>query len=241
MVRLSLVLLAACGRIGFDATGGTPSIDAPAGDGIDSAFDAAIDAPPGSMTFTFGEAPGTMFNGVTRDTFISNEAGETGFNYGGDNEVRIERDAGERALIRFDVSAIPINATVLDAKLEVTITQIPPAPLPIKLHRLLELWDEGGQAGNAGVANFINRTAPLAWSTAGAGPTTSATAEVGGFTPTLGRETITIPAAVIDVWKTPSTNFGLVMISTSDDSTRFTTREGTPSADRPVLTVTFVP
>jgi hypothetical protein len=225
--------------VGFDATGGPLGSDAP----DDSPASDGIDAPPNAMTLTFGEAPLTMIKNVTRDTYLSNEVGEALFNFGGDSEVRIELDVDERALLAFDLTAIPVTATILDADLAGTLLQIPLAPSAIHLHRVLEPWDEGIQSGAGGAANHVMRTATTAWMTPGAGPPLSASSTaVASFLPILGSQTMDLPNDVITLWvQNPGTNHGFVLISTNDDSTRITTSEGTPSSARPVLTVTFVP
>lgn len=250
MLRCGLAVLAGCGRIGFELAGPGIGVDAP-GDGgmgsegpIDDAVDAMIDAPPGPMmTLTFGEAPITMIKNVTRDTFISNEAGEATLNYGGDIEVRIEADVGERALLGFNITSIPATATVVSATLTIVNTQIPPSPLPIELHRVLEQWDQGSLSGASGVANYTIRISAIPWLNPGAGTPLSSTATVGTFTPTLGSQTFPLPTSMVQTWVTGGTanNFGMVMVSTSTESTRFTTSEGTPASARPVLTVTFIP
>lgn len=233
-MRWCVLLVVGCGRIGFDTT----SLDAPP-----SAGDGGFDAPAGSVTVTFGEAPGTTFSNVTQDTYISNEAGEPSFNYGGDDEVRIERDVNERALIAFDLAALPISATVVTATLRVTITELPAPAQPIDVHVVTEEWSEGTAAGAPGVSNYVVRQGATTWTTAGGGPPGSAGAAVAALAPAaLGDVTVSLPAPIVQPWITaPASNHGIVLIARSDDSTRFTTSEGTPPARRPVLTVVYVP
>jgi hypothetical protein len=225
-----------CGRIGFGA-----AVDG--GDTASEPGDGGFDAPAGSLTVTFGEAPGTTFSNVTRDTYISNESGETGFNYGGDDEVRIERDAGERALIAFDVSALPPGSSVVNATLRVTIIELPPSPAPIDVHVVTESWSEGSLAGAPGVSNYLVRQGASSWTTAGCGLPGSAGAAVTAMSATgLGQTTVSLPVPIVQQWVTqPASNNGVVLIARSDDSTRFTTSEGTPAANRPVLTVVYLP
>ena len=236
------MLLAGCGRVGFDSTGAGPfdatgegALDAPRRD--DSPM---IDGPPGSVTYTFGEAEATMFKNVTRDTYISNDLAEPALNYGGDTEIRIERGANKRALIGFEIQNVPTTALVLFATLEFTATRIPVIPAAIDIHPVLEAWDEGNQSGTNGVANYTTRVGAISWSSAGAGQPSSSGPSVAQFTPALGRQTISLPVSMISAWVT-GPNHGMILLSTSDDSTRLTTSEGTPSVDRPVLTVKFVP
>lgn len=230
------MLLAACGRVGFDV-----SVDSGLGDATGGGDGPPMsDGPSGSVTYTFGEAPATMIKNVTRDTYISNEAEEALLNYGADDEVRLERDANERGLLAFDLAMLPPAATVLSATLQITVTQIPPTPSAIDLHPLLESWDQGNQAGGSGVANYITRSGASSWSSAGAGQPSSSGPAVAQFTPALGIKTIPLPASLISDWVT-GPNHGLVLISTNDESTRFATSEAMPLPDRPILTVTFVP
>ncbi len=225
------MLLAGCGRIGFDAASGPAGIDA-AFDATDAS--ATIDAPTTAMM--------TMIS-VARDTYISNEAGEATFNYGGDNEVRLERDSGERGLLSFDLASIPATATIFDVSLGITVIETPPAPTAINLHEALEAWDEGTLSGSTGLANYTMRNSGSTWTTPGAGTPGSASSTIAAsFTPVLGRQSIVLPDSLIQQWvQNPATNHGIVLISTNDDSSRFTTSEGLPVTDRPVLTVTFVP
>ncbi len=241
------MLLVGCGRLGFDATGGGGGSqgDSGANEGgiVDGTVDAAFDAPAGSITVTFGEVQGTTFTNVTRDTYISNETGEAALNYGSDREMRIERDVQERALMAFDLTALPSTATVVFASIRVNVLQLPPAPLPIDLHRLLESWDEGTGFGTNGVSNYTTRSVGTSWSLAGASPPASASAAIGSFSPVgVGLLSFALPVATVQGWiMTPSTNNGILMIARSDDSTRLTASEGVPQGDRPVLTVTYVP
>jgi len=68
VIRWTLLLVTACGRLGFDALDGSPGGDAAdAPSGGDSMV--MIDGPPtGSMTWTFGEPPTSMIQSVTRDS-----------------------------------------------------------------------------------------------------------------------------------------------------------------------------
>lgn len=240
-MRGALVLLAACGRVGFDGPQDTAPLpgDIAVGDGTGDSS-TMTDAPPGSVTYTFGEAPATMFKNVTRDTFISNEAAEPGFNYGADNDLRIERDVDERVLIAFDLAMLPSGATVVAATLDITLSQVPLVPSPINIHRMLESWDEGSQSGSPGVANFTTRSGATSWSSVGAGEPSSSGPSIAQFTPAAGRLAIALPVSLISAWVS-SPNHGVVLLSTNDSSTRFVSREGQTATDRPVLTITFVP
>lgn len=124
-----------------------------------------------------------------------------------------------------------------------TATQIPLTPAPINAHQVLEAWDEGNLSGVPGVANHTTRQNAVAWTNAGAGTPSSASVTIAGsFTLTMGRQAVPLQLALIEQWvRNPATNHGVVLISTTDESTRIASSEGAPSTDRPVLSVTFVP
>ncbi|HEY5921089.1 MAG TPA: DNRLRE domain-containing protein [Kofleriaceae bacterium] len=228
----------ACGRIGFAPLddGGLTTGDTRLVDGR------VIDAPPNAITVTFGERTNADFNGVTRDTYISNEAGEPTLNYGATDELRSELDVDERILLRFDLTAIPPTATVFEVLLAVEVTEAN-AAADWLVHPLLEAWAEGTSDGAPGAANFTQRIVAAAWATTGAGPPMSAGAPFATLKPaTLGALIATLPNATVQGWITsPATNQGMIFLNTNTNSARMASREASPSNNRPMLTVTYVP
>jgi hypothetical protein len=182
-----------------------------------------------------------MVQNTGEDTYLSNETGEAGFNFGEDDEVRLEADAQERALFVFDIQAIPTTATVLNAALTLETIQLPASPGAIRIHAISEAWQEGSSAGTAGVANWTFRQPLIPWSLPGASPPASASAALGSFTPTaLGPITISLPTPRVQTWvTTPTTNFGVLLVSTSNESTRFVASESSMVTVRPLLTITY--
>lgn len=234
-------LASACGRISFDASTDASS-DARSDGRGDARGDEIPDAPPGAMTLTFGERGNANVQGVTSDTFISNEAGEPTLNYGGTDELRSEQDVDERILIRFDVSAIAPTATVIGATLFVVVTEANVAAT-WELRPLLEPWAEGTFDGLPGAANYTQRMLATNWATAGASEPGSAGSVVATMQPTaLGPISEELPAAVVQSWvTTPANNFGFIFYNTSTNTARMASSEyPTPDA-RPMLAVTFVP
>lgn len=104
-----------------------------------------------------------------------------GNNMGGHAHVAIGTTSvggAARGMFRFDLSAIPTNATVE----MVTLTfDLPPLPRvdaggsPYAIHRVLKAWGEGGKSGNQGApaatgeATWNHSAFPRAWQQAGAG------------------------------------------------------------------------
>lgn len=231
------VLALGCGRVGFDrSTDGGAGDDGGVTDGL------TVDLPANALTLTFGERPTADVQGVTFDTFISNEAGEPTLNYGGTDELRSELDVNERILLRFDTSAIPTTATVLQARIALEITQTDPAAT-WSLRRVLEPWTEGTVDGTAGTANYTQRTAGTAWTTAGCGEPGSATPSFATVTDIqLGTATLGLLEPTVQMWiATPAENHGLVFYNTFTESVRFASSEHGTASLRPLLTITYVP
>ncbi len=234
--------LAACGRAGFESrVDGANRPDAPEADPDALGADAPAsgsDAPGGDVTVTFGETPTADIQGVTADTSIDGEAGKTGLNYGADTRIQAE-GSQERALLRFEVSAIPAGKTIVAAKLRVYVTSNDTGTSTIR--SVLEAWTEGTQNGTAGVCNWTQRTAGQAWTTAGAGAPGSASAQIASFQTTgaLGPLEIPLPPATVQGWvDAPATNFGLVI---AGGEASFASREATTASQRPELVVTYTP
>lgn len=160
-----------------------------------------------------------------------------------------------RALVRFDVSALPPGSQVLQARVESFMVRLR-APHAIALHRLTAAWGEGpsnpgdigtGAPAQAGDCTWTHRVWPSqTWSTRGGDYLLSASAGtlVGGWpAPVVWNST---PALVDDVqgWvEDPASNHGWIMIgeeSGEANASRMGSRNnGTPSA-RPRLHLSWL-
>ena len=56
-----------------------------------------------------------------------------------------------RALVRFDLSNLPTNAVILEARLSLVVKAFPGNDLSVQVHRLLSSWSEGSTLDNSGV------------------------------------------------------------------------------------------
>lgn len=92
----------------------------------------------------------------TEDTSIFSESTNTN---GGGPHLFSGRTAGaanRRALLRYDLSAIPAGSTIVSAQIELTVSLQPTVPRtdPFRLHRLTGGWGEGiassGEPGGSG-------------------------------------------------------------------------------------------
>lgn len=188
----------------------------------------------------YDDGTGATSNGKGQSCFVGN------------NAMGLVR----RALLKFDLSAIPAGSTVTSATLRLYMAQTTAGPTNVTAHNLLASWGEGTSlpGGNGGegtdattndatwVHRFYNTTN---WTTQGgqfvAGA--SATTSVGGD----GFYNWTSAQMIADVqgWvNSPSSNFGWIMRgneAASHTSKRFSTRENPVASERPLLIVTYTP
>lgn len=160
-----------------------------------------------------------------------------------------------RALLRFDLSALPSGAIIESAELRMFLAQenTGAGPLPVSLHRVTEAWGEAGSLGSGGgapaQAGDATWTAAFFGSTPWATPGGSFVAEDSAVTP-VGAEgqfyawSSTALAADVQAWFDGAAgNFGWIV--RGDESAvrtakRFESRESSNAARRPTLTVTYV-
>lgn len=224
---------------GAGAGGGAGSSSGSAGGG---------GTPPGSVTLSFGEQPGTDVAGVTSDTQLS--LGDPTHNWGAAQFGWIDIDAfadPERVfLLRFDLQAIPTTAVVQAAELTVYTTAHMNAGSPdsVELYEVLEAWNEGTMDGAPGTASWNERVTGVTWTAAGVGPGSRdplVLASIMSSVPNAGYS-VDLPVPVVQRWvQSAADNHGLVIATGSDDAMCFATREHPIALQRPLLTVTYVP
>ncbi|HEX6790824.1 MAG TPA: DNRLRE domain-containing protein [Candidatus Krumholzibacteria bacterium] len=182
----------------------------------------------------------TLSNGAGQRLF----AGETGVGF-----IR-------RALIKFDLGAVPASATIDSVVLRMNVVQTHLTTVTVSLHRLLADWGEGttvgagGEGGGAkatpGSATWLQRfyLAPGAlWTTPGgdfnAGASASRpVANVGAYFWRSAAMTADVAAWLAD----PAQNFGWAVKgneTTPSTAKAFGSRQNTTVASRPVLTVYY--
>lgn len=168
-----------------------------------------------------------------------------------------------RALVRFDLAAIPTGATITGVSLRLRITQTIAGPAETELFRVLSAWGEGASGGTGAGGNgapaadcdatWLHRHFPGAtcsdtrWSSVGgdfAGQP-SATAVAGN----LGTSVVWGgPGLIADVQGMVDgalANHGWIVRHVDEltgiTAKRFGSREATNPQDRPVLSVDFTP
>ena len=145
-----------------------------------------------------------------------------------------------RALFQFDLSSIPSGATILSAKLTLTITKAPlggGSASTFRLHRVTTPWSEGTKKGNTGQkavvgATWESATTPsLPWTTIGGDFAPDPSSSIEMNTPGTYAFLIT-PELIADVQEwlaSPDSNSGWILISDSESTKgtarRFASRE----------------
>lgn len=174
---------------------------------------------------------------------------------------RITTGERRRALLRFNLSAIPPASTITSAQLSLSLTRDPPGPLPavnFSLYPLASAWGEGssdagdpggnGTAATPGDPTWTQRAFPATpWSNAGGDVAMSADATTAANT--LGRYQWGSTAAMVNtsqLWVDfPSTNFGWALLADESAGTltarRFASREAVNANTRPQLLIEYTP
>ena len=165
-------------------------------------------------------------------------------------------NGSRRAVLQFDVSSIPANATITAVSLNFRVTRVPQGghQQDVTLHRLLADWGEGASSADGGdgdppqpgdatwVHRFFRTTL---WTNPGGdfAAGVSATRHLAG----LGAYSFSSAAMIGDVqgWLSgPSSNFGWIMIgdeAVTQTVRRLGSRENPDPTLRPQLVVTYTP
>lgn len=149
-----------------------------------------------------------------------------------------------RALLRFDVTAVPAEAIIRQVGLRLEVVRVPQnaGNSVFELRRLLLPWDEGA-------VTWVTRRIGFNWQQPGALGDTDVVTEASSAAsaPDLGAATFaSTPRLVADVqaWvRTPASNHGWLLRAQSESTLRtarhFATREAVAADSRPRLTITY--
>jgi len=169
----------------------------------------------------------------TQDAYI--DTGNSGNNYGAETSLVV--DQGKiRTLMQFDVSSIPVGATINSATLQLNATSNDGA-FAINVYEVTQSWTEGIGTGNSGTVNWDDRMTGTAWASSGGDydPTIIATSD----TASLGIHSWDVTSLVQDWYSGATLNNGLILgAEGGGDSVTYDSREGTIA---PVLVVDYTP
>jgi len=211
------------------------------GAGVASADVVSLSPTKDNTMYEYAAMAGDLSNGIGAHIFAGNN---------GNGEAR-------RALVAFDLAAVPPGSRVLMVTLRMTMTMSNAGDIPISLHRMAGNWGEGtsdasGQEGGGAVAKPGDATwrhsnfPGTLWGTQGGdfAPAASATLRVGGVGSYTWCSTDGLVADVQAWVNAPTTNFGWVAIgdeSVPVTAKRFDSVQSPAPANWPVLTVSFSP
>ena len=204
---------------------------------------------PAKDNTLYEDPTGRFSNGAGQYLFI----GRTGSQNGIPASAR-------RALMSFDLSGIPVGSQITSAELQVLINKVPPQAGGgvASLHYVDRDWGEGasnapgpegqGSAAAPGDATWVHRFFDTDnWTSPGGDY--NATASQTAFLSSV-PETVTFASnagTISDVqsWvDMPASNFGWIMLGDEaavENARRLVSRESTDAAERPQLTIEFIP
>ncbi|MDB4962170.1 MAG: hypothetical protein JWP01_2169 [Myxococcales bacterium] len=236
----ALLFVAGCG---FQVSGQSASdaTDSPGGEKpIDAPFDAPIDVAVDVMIDAAIDAPmidaamySTTNHAVVADTFLASDMPNS--NYSTQDSALADGDIARTALFRFDLTTIPVGASIQAAELHI-FTEFD-AGGACTFYPVLESWTEGS-------TTWTKRNAISNWVGAGATPPSRGTVAAGTVVPsmTFTEYIVVIDPALVTSWvAVPASNYGLAIVTTGADGTRFATKENGNAGLRPFMRISHTP
>jgi hypothetical protein len=201
--------------------------------------------PPLEVTVSFGDRSDADFQDVVEDTSLLNYSIEN--NLGAHRDLHLDgNDFGswQVALIRFDVSALPDDATILAVTMVMwTFETFDPGEIGV--HALTEAWVEGTGDEEPGICNWTLRDQDTPWTTEGAGEGSYDPTELATFSFDRPQADyyIDLSPDLITAWRDdPSTNFGLLLHTIDVAAPLYIpSSEAMDEELRPMLLVTYAP
>ena len=174
--------------------------------------------------------------GAAQDNYI--QLKNTGLNFGTSTNLVIDRESTDlqRALLRFDVSAIPANAIITSATLQMQSTQIG-GDMNINVYELLRSWTEGSGSGTADAANWTQAAPGTNWTSAGGDFNTTAAATLN--TNTTGQHAWNL-TSLVQAWVNGSkANNGVMIASPDGGGSRTATYDSSEGTTPPSLVINY--
>jgi spore coat protein A len=193
---------------------------------------------------------------ATRDAGIMAEDGTLANGSGTGFHVGVNNNGDERrALIRFNMGAIPSGSTIDSVRLRLYMSRSNGGNIDVELHRITRSWSEGPANPNAGEGKGAPASAgdvtwthavydTSLWTTPGGdyAAAASATRTVGTAIQTYAWSSATLVSDVQAWVDGTRSNEGWILIAPgagTADARRFESRETSQSSQRPALIVTF--
>ncbi|MCL4798729.1 MAG: DUF4347 domain-containing protein, partial [Burkholderiales bacterium] len=160
-------------------------------------------------------------------------------NNGGSTSITVDLSSGggeSQALIRFDgifgvgAGQIPLGATITSATLTFNVANPSSGSATIGVHRMLVAWDEGSATWNS-LGDGLDAGTDYAAAADATVPNPNAT----------GAVTVAGLEGSLQAWANGDSNYGWAIVTDDTDGWDFDTSEDGSSANRPLLTATYVP
>jgi hypothetical protein len=192
---------------------------------------------PVTVSFRNGNLPTTAYSGGDDATI---KQGSSGTNFGSATTCEADGDDGsgvdKSCLLRWTLTGIPAGSTVQSAI--ITFRVVDSSGHTYNIHALNRSWTESQ-------TTWVNAATSSPWATAGAMGASDRGALVGTITGSTGTRTATLNAdgiALVQSWVNGGTNAGVIVAHTSNtNGLDFASNEATTVANRPMLTVTYLP
>jgi len=173
----------------------------------------------------------------------------------------IASGSARRALVRFDLSALPAGAALRSAELRINVNRLPPRYQlqSISLHRVTASWGEGTSATDGGIgsaatpqdATWLYRffggggVSRLSWANPGGDFVSAPSAVSPPVFQIFGQQFPSTPQVLadIDAWQqNPASNHGWILVGTETGESsvnRIDSRESGDPAARPALVIEY--
>ena len=170
-----------------------------------------------------------------KDAFIEGESGHQDHNKEDDRDLKVSGESGKeyRALLQFDLSAIPSGSTIRSAVLELHLNTSGASNDSIRVHRITQDWTESE-------VTWLERRNGRDWDTAGGDYDLSQAAAFDAGT--VGWRSVDI-ATLAQGWLDGSyANYGLLLVpevAPGNDTNEFTSSDDGDASLHPKLTITY--
>ncbi len=172
-----------------------------------------------------GRALGASYSApADQDSWL--DSGLLGGNHGSESELRVNAPQllilpERRAILRFDLSAIPPGATLQSATLELRVSQTG-SNTPVEIYRVTNSWAEGSVTWGSSANDYDSGTL------------------YGTFAPSTSSVNIDLTALVAEWLDGTHPNHGILLITSSPTEARVASREWAVAGERPQLHVVTV-
>ena len=218
-------IVAGTGALSFVAA---PNYEAPTDAGANNVYDVIVQVSDGALTdtqaiaVTVTDVSEPLQITAAQDTYINSGSAN---NFGTSTSLVVDRSGGGlgngRALLQFDLSAIPVGATVTGATLQLQASANA-SPFMIDIYRLTEAWVEGN--GGTSAANWNDRLPGTAWTNINGASVNPTPAATWATLPPAGAGTHSWDLTnLVQAWQTgTSANYGILLGSTALGTTTVT-------------------